>query len=181
MKILNGRKLQKWRRRLNIKQSDLAAYICCELPQLQRLENMQYLPRTSQLRELVVKALSYFEQGTIFDLRADAFKRHNSVEGCTAMVQVMTTASTTDDFWQAKKNQALANMRIVDSLRFVKGALPNEKLFVVEFQTGNSLRVYGNLLRIVTHVHTFYGPVRPIAGVEPYHGPIPKEEAAVYA
>lgn len=153
---LSGRKIQVWRKRLAIGQADLAAYVCITKQQLQLLENQQYVPHKNELLEFLSKALAYFDHTPMNDIVVDAAKRNTSTHGFIAGLQTLTDTDTTTDFYQAKKEQALAHMRIADGLRFVKGPLPGEKLCTVYFDRGRNLELWGRPLSIMRHVATFY-------------------------
>lgn len=153
---LNGRKIQIWRQRLNIKQTDLAAYACITQRQLQQIENKQYVPESDDLCEIINAALTYFGKATVHDVTIDATRRNVSTHGYIAGLQALTATDTTQDFYRAKVEQAMAHMRIADSLRFRKGALPGEKLFTVQFTKGRPMDIWGTAFRIKTHVETFY-------------------------
>lgn len=164
---LNGRKLQKWRTRLGIKQLDMAHWLCVDQRELQRVENHQLVPNANYIRGLLQDALTYFQDTPIHDLHVDAVKRNLNTKGCTAMVQVMTKVeTTTDPFWIRENERARALMRIVDSLRFEKGGLPNETLLLVKFEEGSHLQIVANPMRVVQHVETYYVQGRRVVSVE---------------
>lgn len=153
---LTGRKIQIWRQRLSIKQADLAEYLCIPQTDLHRIENKQYVPDTEEILGLANVALQYFDRTSIADIVADAVRRNVSTHGCIACLQTLTAVDTTADFYRAKVRQALAHMRIADSLRFVKNALVGEKLYTLFFDTGRNLQLWGNRFTIARHYEKYY-------------------------
>lgn len=153
---LTGRKIQIWRKRLVIGQADLAAYVCITKQQLQLIENQQYVPDRDEIIGFLNTALHYFEKTPMQDIVVDAARRNTSTHGFIAGLQTLTDTDTTTDFYQAKKEQALAHMRIADGLRFIKGPLPEEKLCTVYFDKGRNLELWGRPLSILRHVAMYY-------------------------
>jgi transcriptional regulator with XRE-family HTH domain len=153
---LTGRKIQVWRKRLNIKQADLAAYVCITKQQLQLIENQQRVPDRDEIIGFLNTALLYFEKTSMQDIVVDAARRNTCTHGFIAGLQTLTDTDTTTDFYRAKKEQAMAHMRIADSLRFYKGPLPEEKLCTVYFDSGRNLDIWGRPFSIMRHVAKFY-------------------------
>uniref|UniRef100_A0AB39CEN0 Transcriptional regulator n=1 Tax=Pseudomonas phage HRDY3 TaxID=3236930 RepID=A0AB39CEN0_9VIRU len=163
---LDGRKLQKWRMRLGIKQLDLAQYLCIDQRDLNRIENRMPVPRAWELREHIQEALTHLQDTPLYDLHVEAVRMAKNTEGFLAVMQVMTKHDTTTGFYVDKREQARAFVRIVDALRFEKGALPHETLLLVKFEKGPHLQIYANPMRVVQHVETFYVQGRKVASVE---------------
>lgn len=163
---LDGRKLQKWRMRLGIKQLDLAQYLCLDQRDLNKIENRMPVPRAWEVREHIQTALTYFQDTPLYDLHVDSARMAKNTEGFLATLQVTTKHDTTADFYVDKREQARAFVRIVDALRFEKGGLPHESLLLIKFNEGRHLRIIANPLRVMQHVEKFYVQGRQIVSVE---------------
>lgn len=154
---LTGRKIQIWRQRLNIKQGDLADYVCISKTDLQRIENQQFVADTEEILGFLNKTMHYFDKTPMADIVVDAVKRNVSTHGFVAGLQTLTDTDTTTDFYVAKIRQAKAHMRIADSLRFRKNALAGEKLFTLLFDKGRDMELWGNPFTIAAHYDKYYG------------------------
>jgi transcriptional regulator with XRE-family HTH domain len=154
---LTGRKIQIWRQRLNIKQADLADYVCIPQTSLQRIENKQYVPDTEEILGFLNVAMAYFDKTPIADIVVDAVKRNVSTHGFVAGLQTLTDTDTTTEFYAAKIRQAKSHMRIADSLRFRKNALAGEKLYTLLFDKGRDMELWGNAFTIAAHYEKYYG------------------------
>ena len=152
----DGRKIQQWRQRLKIKQSDLAALLCVPTPILQAIENRKPVADSEFLQEAALKALKEFEHQPIYDLAVSARRFMHNTSGLIAGLQTMTDHDTTTDFYRAKIEQARARVRIVDGLKFVKGPLAHESLYKVKFERGRHLDIYGRLHKLAEHVGQYY-------------------------
>nr|DAF93633.1 MAG TPA: repressor protein CI [Myoviridae sp. ctshb19] len=151
-----GRKMQQWRRRLKIKQSDLARLMCIDTDVLQALENRKRVPEAKYLYGLAFTVLNEFGSRPIHDLAVEAARLMHNTKGFIAGLQTMTDADTTTDFYRAKIEQARARVRIIDGLKFVRGPLEGETLFKVKFERGRHLELYSRAHKIRGHVQTYY-------------------------
>jgi len=152
----DGRKIQQWRQRLRIKQSDLAHLLCIPTQVLQAIENRKPVADSEFLQDAALKALREFEHTPIYDLAINARRLMHNTTGFIAGLQTVTDADTTIDFYRAKVEQAKARVRIVDGLKFVKGPLANESLFKVKFERGRHLDIYGRHFKLAEHVSQHY-------------------------
>ncbi|AFH14552.1 transcriptional regulator [Pseudomonas phage Lu11] len=166
MRRITARQMQQWRKRLNVSQSDLAKYLMIEPARIQAIENRKHDPDYYEILHMVELFFAKLDAQPIEELAEQAAFMYGKISRVTPVVQVMTPHDTTQGFWFDKLEQAKAFQRIVDDLKFRKGALPDEKLFVVKFEKGSHLRLYCKLIRIEKHVRDFYYPTRPIVSVE---------------
>jgi transcriptional regulator with XRE-family HTH domain len=154
---LTGRKIQIWRQRLNIKQTDLADYVGIPQTDLQRIENKQHVEHTDEILTLLCAAMTYFDRTSMADIVVDAVKRNVSTHGFVAGLQTLTDTDTTTEFYVTKIRQAKSHMRIADTLRFRKNALAGEKRYTLLFDKGRDMELWGNAFTIAAHYEKYYG------------------------
>ena len=153
---INGRMLQRWRIRLNIKQKDLALFLMIDNRELQAVENHRYHPDARDIRARAEDALAHFDKTDIATLAYLAQTQYENAKGFEAVAQAMTGIDLTQDYYLRQFNKARAQVRIVDQLKFVKGPLPTEALYLLKFEKGRHLRIFGKLTKLGMHVFNFY-------------------------
>lgn len=164
---LDPRKIHLWRKRLNIRLTDLAVYIGVDPRTLQAVENRKFHFEAHDICIDAEAALTYFDDTPLFKLSAWGQRDYKSTMGAIAAIQTLTACDTSIAYYQQQIDKARARVRIIDAMKFVKGPLENENLYVAKFEKGRSILIYGNLMRIHQHVQDYYAPSRKLVSIHP--------------
>ena len=163
---LTGRNLQRWRKRIGIKRSDLAYFLCVKPEALQKVENLQPYTGTVAILERADRALTRFDGADIgtlikdymtaeahFNPYADHEYEHG-VEAATLM-----------------RAEIYAHHRILNHLKTIKEPPMGEQLYTITFESGETQQEYGkdeaDVRDFISRCFKFKGPIKSVALYQP--------------
>jgi transcriptional regulator with XRE-family HTH domain len=163
---LTGRNLQRWRKRLGIKSSDLAHYMSVTVDVLNKVENQQPYTGTRAILERADRALTWFDSADIQALMRD-YKEAEAYNNPLSDYEYEYGAEVAEQM----RNAINAHHRILQHLKTIKEPPMGEQLYTVTFENGATQQEYGkseeDVRDFIARCFKFKGPIKSVALYQP--------------